>query len=121
MRTADQNEILGTFLSLLEGPTGDGGVKRAAGLKPSWKVDTSHYRAANSHWCRWADGERVDADSGCHPLVHVAWRLLAVAWQEMRDDGGLPAEPPSGLAFTEGDEAAMSRSLPRRTFDVVGS
>lgn len=128
MRTADQNEVLGTFLSLLEGPTGDGGVKRAAGLKVSWKQDATHLAAAHRH----LDPARsdYDEDSGCHKYVHAAWRLLAVAWQDMRDDGRLPDEPPSGLAFTEGNEAAMRRMLPvdqtprffpTGSWDVVGS
>ena len=83
MRSPEQNEILGTFLDLLAGPTGDGAGKRAAGLKPLWKVDGSHAAAAERHWIRWQEGERVDGDSGCHPLQHVAWRLLALAYQEI--------------------------------------
>ena len=83
MRTAEQNEILGTFLDLLSGPTGDGARKREAGLKPLWKVDPSHRAAAWRHLYRWVDGERIDADSGCHPLQHAAWRLLAIAYQEI--------------------------------------
>ena len=91
MRTAEQNEVLGTFLSLLEAATGDGGTKRAAGLKPSWKVDKSHKAAAWRHLD--PHRERYDEDSGAHKNVHAAWRLLAGAWQDMRDDGRLPEEP----------------------------
>jgi len=94
MRTAEQNEVLGTFLTLLEGPTGDGGAKRGRGEKPSWKVDPSHRDAALRHIGRWWNGEQQDADSGCHPLVHAAWRLLAVAYQEVDAAGGTPEEPP---------------------------
>lgn len=86
LRTAEQNEILGTFLDLLAGPTGDGASKREAGLKPLWKVDGSHYAAAIRHLERWEAGERVDVESGCHPLQHVAWRLLAVAWQQIHGE-----------------------------------
>ena len=78
----ETDEILAEFNELLAGPTGDGKTKRDAGLKPLWKVDPSHLAAAARHLERWQDGERIDADSGCHPLVHCAWRLLAVAWQE---------------------------------------
>ena len=98
MRTAEQCEVLGTFLSLLEGATGDGGRKRAAGLKPSWKVDGSHLAAAYRHLD--PSREAYDEDSGLPKEVHAAWRLLAVAWQRMRDDGLLPDEPgePTALA-----------------------
>jgi hypothetical protein len=85
-RNPEQNEILGAFLDLLAGPTGDGGTKRAAGEKPLWKVDQSHTAAAFRHIGYWAAGEKVDKDSGCHPLAHAAWRLLAVAYQETEAD-----------------------------------
>ena len=91
MRTAEQCEVLGTFNEMLSAATGDGGAKRAAGTKPSWKVDTSHKAAAWRHLD--PARERYDEDSGAHKNVHAAWRLLAVAWQEMRDDGLLPEEP----------------------------
>jgi hypothetical protein len=93
VRTAEQNEILGTFLDMLSGPTGDGGTKRSAGTKPSWKVDGSHAAAAFRHVGYWLAGERKDKDSGVHPLIHAAWRLLAVAWQEDNAAGVHPAEP----------------------------
>lgn len=94
MRTSEQNEVLGQFLDMLGGPTGDGGAKRGAGLKPSWKVDQSHYDAAVRHFHRWINGEREDKDSGVHPLIHMAWRLLAIAWQEDEAAGKHPADPP---------------------------
>lgn len=87
MRSAEQNEILGTFLDLLEGATADGAGKRASGQKVLWKIDPGHEAAMLRHLARWSqEGETADADSGCHPLVHVAWRALAIAWQEL-DDG----------------------------------
>ena len=82
MLNPEQAEVLGIFIDMLRAPTGDGGVKRAAGLKPSWKVDTSHETAMFSHINKWKHGERRDATSGAHPLVHLAWRALAIAWQE---------------------------------------
>jgi hypothetical protein len=97
MRTAEQNEVLGTFLTLLEGPTGDGGAKRGRGEKPSWKVDTSHLAAAYRHLD--PSRERYDEDSGTHKFVHAAWRLLAVAHQEMREDGLLPEEPRPQVSY----------------------
>lgn len=35
-----------------------------------------------SHLSHWKHGELVDPDSLAHPLVHLAWRALAIAWQE---------------------------------------
>jgi hypothetical protein len=83
----EQDEILREFLTLLMGPTKDGARKRAAGRKPHWKVDHSHIEAMYRHLRRWETGETEDPDSGCHPLVHAAWRCLAVAWQETHTDG----------------------------------
>jgi hypothetical protein len=80
--TNEQAEVLGWFLHLLQSATADGGRKRAAGEKPSWKVDTSHEAAIFSHLNKWKHGEKKDKDSGAHPLVHAAWRCLAIAWQE---------------------------------------
>lgn len=80
--TAEQAEVLREFGRMLAGTSRDGGRKRAAGLKPSWKVDTSHEAAIWSHMRKWRMGERVDPESGQHPLVHLAWRALAIAWQE---------------------------------------
>lgn len=80
--TNEQAEIIGWFTHMLQAASGDGGKKRAAGLKPSWKIDKSHQRAIFSHYMKWINGEKVDADSGAHPLVHMAWRCLAIAWQE---------------------------------------
>lgn len=79
---AEQAEILGEFRRLLYEPTADGGRKRARKEKPLWKVDDGHTDAMYRHLKRWEAGEGMDPDSGSHPLVHVAWRALAIAWQE---------------------------------------
>lgn len=79
---SEVDELLAEFTAILKGPTGDGKAKRDRGTKPLWKDDPSHAGAALRHLGRWHDGETEDADSGCHPLAHAAWRLLAVAWQE---------------------------------------
>jgi hypothetical protein len=67
---------------MLKGPTTDGGVKRASGEKPSWKEDPTHEEAMRRHLHRYDIGDLEDRDSGVHPLIHVAWRALAQAWQE---------------------------------------
>jgi hypothetical protein len=93
--TDEQAEVLGWFTELLRSVTADGGRKRARGLKPSWKVDTSHEAAMWSHINKWKHGECVDPDSGQHPLVHLAWRALAIAWQENKAaPDGAPTEAP---------------------------
>lgn len=79
----EQDEVLDTFRQMLATVTADGGRKRSAGLKPSWKVDQSHEAAIDSHLRKWRAGSKCDPDSGAHPLTHLAWRALAVAWQEM--------------------------------------
>jgi hypothetical protein len=80
--TPEQQEVLQAFADMLAATSKDGGRKRAAGLKPSWKVDKSHEAAIFSHLNKWKHGETVDPESGQHPLVHMAWRALAIAWQE---------------------------------------
>lgn len=84
--TREQAEVLVTFTEMLQAVTADGGRKRAAGLKPSWKIDPSHRVAIFSHLYKYERGERVDPDSGAHPFVHLAWRALAVAWQDTHAD-----------------------------------
>ena len=81
----EQDAIASIFSTMLKACTKDGGVKRAAGTKPPWYVDPSHEAALFSHLSKWKHGELRDADSGAHPLVHLAWRALAIAWQENRD------------------------------------
>lgn len=80
--TPEQVEVLEIFTEMLRVVTADGGRKRSAGLKPSWKVDPSHKAAVFSHLMKREKGELQDADSGAHPYVHAAWRLLAIAYQE---------------------------------------
>lgn len=79
---SEPDEIIAEFTAMLRLATGDGATKRRAGDKPSWKVDQSHEGAIWSHVTKWKRGELVDPDSGAHPLVHAAWRCLAIAWQE---------------------------------------
>lgn len=79
---SEQQEILETFSRMLAAVTKDGAVKREQKQKPLWKVDTTHEPAIFSHVMKWKKGELKDKDSGAHPLVHAAWRCLAIAWQE---------------------------------------
>jgi hypothetical protein len=70
------------FDRMLRKVTGDGAKKRRAGAKKPWWKDGSHEAAIFSHLNRWKHGELQDPDSGAHPLVHAAWRCLAIAYQE---------------------------------------
>ena len=83
---AEPEEVLAIFTEMLRAATGDGAAKRRSGEKPSWKVDPGHETALFSHLHKWKNGELADKDSGAHPLVHLAWRALAIAYQE---NGGL--------------------------------
>lgn len=78
----EREVVLETYGRLLAKVTGDGSKKRQAGLKKPWWRDQSHQAAIFSHLSKWMHGERVDRDSGAHPLVHLAWRALAIAYQE---------------------------------------
>lgn len=80
--TPETAEVLLEFNRRLLAVTGDGRRKREAGSKPHWRVDRSHEGAIFSHLTKWKRGEKRDADSGSHPLVHAAWRCLAIAVQE---------------------------------------
>src|SRR3972149_11215325 len=91
IETEEQLEVLTIFVEMLHKVTADGGRKRAAGLKPSWKVDPSHEAAIFSHLNKWKHGETKDPDSGVNPLVHLALRSLAIAWQETNRQ----CEPPA--------------------------
>lgn len=79
---SEQDVILQTFAFMLAQVTKDGGNKRARGEKSPWYVDGAHEAAIFSHINKWKHGEVVDPDSGSHPLVHLAWRALAIAYQE---------------------------------------
>lgn len=78
----EQAEIMFEFQTMLNAASGDGQKKREAGVKVLWKIDPEHEAAMFSHLNKWKHGEQVDPDSGVHPLVHLAWRALAIAWQE---------------------------------------
>lgn len=82
--SAEQEAIQQAFRQMLWPVIADGGRKRQAGTKPHWTVDPGHVAALQRHLARWDRGERVDADSGAHPLVHAAFRCLAIAFQESR-------------------------------------
>lgn len=84
---AEREDILRRFEEELRKVTGDGSRKRQAGEKPPWYEDGSHMGAVFSHLTKYFRGELVDPDSGCHPLVHASWRLLAVA---CRETGNIP-------------------------------
>jgi len=88
---AERNDVLNRFATELAKATGDGSKKRQAGGKPPWYVDDSHEAAIFSHLMKWKRGELTDPDSGAHPLVHAAWRCLAIA---CRETGNVP-EPES--------------------------
>ena len=80
--SAEREDVLRRFAEELAKATGDGSKKRQAGEKPPWYFDHSHEGAIFSHLTKWKRGETVDPDSGAHPLVHAAWRCLAIACQE---------------------------------------
>src|SRR6266436_1712527 len=79
---SEQDVLMREFVRMLKGVTKDGGRKRATGSKPPWWKDSSHEAAIFSHINKWKHGEKSDSDSGQHPLVHCAWRCLAIAYQE---------------------------------------
>lgn len=78
----EQEAIIRVFAEMLKAPTGDGKKKRDAGTKPPWYRDDAHEAAIFSHLNKWKHGEQADPDSGAHPLVHLAWRALAIAYRE---------------------------------------
>ena len=78
----ERADVLARFTAELAKATGDGSKKRQAGTKPPWYEDGAHEAAVFSHLMKWKRGELVDPDSGAHPLVHAAWRLLAIACRE---------------------------------------
>ncbi len=118
--SAETDHILHVFNVLLAGPTGDGKNKRDAGLKEHWSVDKTHWGAAERHLNRWyAEGEQIDPDSGCHPLVHAAWRLLAVAYQELAERGEEPL-PPHPNVETVG-QRAFWRDVKEQSGSSIGA
>ena len=87
--TREREDVLSRFTAELRKATGDGSKKRQAGEKPAWYKDQSHEGAIFSHLMKWKRGEKVDKDSGAHPLVHAAWRCLAIACSE---SGNVPTD-----------------------------
>lgn len=82
---AKEREVVNnTFLNMLKLVTADGSNKRQKGEKPPWWKDDSHEKAIFSHLNKWKHGELRDSHSRAHPLIHLAWRALAIAWQETR-------------------------------------
>lgn len=79
---AERQDVLDRFADELSKATGDGSKKRQSGEKPPWYDDPSHEAAMFSHLNKWKHGETIDPDSGAHPLVHLAWRALAIACSE---------------------------------------
>lgn len=79
---SEQGQAIQIFTEMLWTVTRDGGAKRARYEKPPWWSDESHKDALYSHLFKWVHGDKLDADSGAHPLVHLAWRALALAYQE---------------------------------------
>ena len=92
---SERDTVLRTFSEMLARVTGDGSRKRQAGLKPPWWCDTSHEAAIFSHLNKWKHQEYRHPESGAHPLVHLAWRALAIAYQETQ-----------GRIAPEGDKSA---------------
>jgi hypothetical protein len=84
----ERADVLARFTAELAKATGDGSKKRQAGEKPPWYEDDAHEGAMFSHLTKWKRGELVDPDSGGHPLVHLAWRALAIA---CRETGNVPS------------------------------
>lgn len=82
-REHEADEIIAEFARLLRPVLADGATKREP---HTWQQTTvgTHVLKIARHWDRWVRGERHDADSGAHPLVHVAFRALAIAWREGR-------------------------------------
>lgn len=80
----EKDVIRKVFGDMLDTCTADGGKKRERGEKPPWwiKEGNHHEAAVFSHLMKWKRGERHDRDSGAHPCLHAAWRLIAIAYQE---------------------------------------
>lgn len=78
----EQDELMKLFTDLLWTVTKDGANKRRVGAKVSWKIDPGHVPGLFSHLNEYFHSRLVDKDSGQHPLVHAAWRCLALALQD---------------------------------------
>jgi hypothetical protein len=82
MRTHEVDDLMARFTDELWKPTGDGQKKRMSAGKPPWYKDDGHEAAMYRHLDVYEAGERFDPDSGCHPLISVAWRALAIACKQ---------------------------------------
>lgn len=102
---SEPDDLIVRFVEELWKATGDGQAKRAQGLKLPWYVDDSHEAAIFSHLARWKRGELEDPDSLAHPLVHVAWRALALALIESGNVPGGIVIPIRGEPSGEGSVA----------------
>lgn len=121
--TEEQKEVLEVFAQLLVYVTSDGGAKRAKGEKPSWKVDTSHWAAMFSHINKRMHGEKIDPDSGTHTFVHLAWRALAIAWQELEAmKQGVSAPPivmePKNNTRSEAERDEAAKNLAKKLHET---
>ncbi len=120
---SEKDEIIIEFMKLLRDATADGNGKRVLGTKPLWKVDPSHKAAVFSHIARRERGEMCDPDSGAHPFVHAAWRLLAIAWQETHNsvdvwgltNGPTPNAPHIDAVGTSGCKVAVETNTRKRS------
>jgi uncharacterized HAD superfamily protein len=122
----ERADVLARFQEELSKATGDGSKKRKAGEKPPWYRDNSHEGAIFSHITKWKRGEKVDPDSGAHPLVHAAWRCLAIACQESGNIPGsegltslggpgvqvAPERPAEGLLMPSGGHVCVPAECP---------
>jgi hypothetical protein len=106
----EREDLLARFADELRKATGDGSKKRQAGQKPPWYEDPDHEGAVFSHITKWKRGELIDPDSGAHPLVHAAWRLLAIACQESGNVPVVTPELPSEEAYTAYEAANENRT-----------
>lgn len=115
---SERDFILRAFLEQLRKPTKDGSAKRQGGLKPPWYKDGTHEAAIFSHLMKWKKGEKLDPESGAHPLVHAAWRCLAIACIEtglIPKDG--PTTTPSRASGHNQAETGGDHPAERSTID----
>lgn len=106
---AEQQVIAKVFAEMLEAATTDGAAKRQRAEKPSWWRDEGHEAAIFSHLNRWKHGELVDPTSKAHPLVHLAWRALALAYQETQGKVNPMSVAETYVPLVEGRCSALMR------------
>lgn len=80
---SEQTVIAEIFARLLRSATADGAKKLQSGKKVPWWRDEGHLVAIFSHLYKYMRGDRLDEDSGTSPLTHIAWRCLALSYQEI--------------------------------------